>query len=184
MIIYQITNKVNHESYIGKTTKSLNERFKRHTILHKKGNTHLYRAMRKYGIENFCVEQISECLDLEDLNQKEKYYISTLQPKYNMTKGGDGGNTSNSPNYKVGMSKRNTFGKNNPMFGKKRDNSSITPKATLAAKIANRCPVSCETVIFDSVGAAEKFYGRKIRHLLDNPSHPSFFRLRERTLRK
>ena len=50
-------------------------------------DTYLYRAIRKYGKENFTIE----ILDEEYSNEKEIYWISKLKPEYNMTKGGDGG---------------------------------------------------------------------------------------------
>ena len=183
MIIYKITNKVNGNFYIGKTTKSIEERFKRHCQLSKNGKTYLYRAMRKYGIENFTVDVLEKTIFLDE---KEKYWISKLNPIYNMTSGGDGGDTSNSPNYKLAMSKRDISGNKNPMFGRKRPD---TRKFLLSAKekmiLSNQCPVICEGIKYDSVGAAEKAYpGISIRKRLDNPRYPEFFRLRERTQRK
>ena len=52
--------------------------------------------MNKYGINNFSFEIIEECKKNE-LSEKEKYWInyynSTSPNGYNLTKGGDGGNT-------------------------------------------------------------------------------------------
>ena len=51
----------------------------------------LYRAFRKYGIENFEFSVLEECSSLE-LNEKEKYYIekyNSLYDGYNQTVGGD-----------------------------------------------------------------------------------------------
>ena len=48
--------------------------------------------MRKYGIENFKIEEIEKCKD-EDLNSREKYWISyynSYHNGYNSTEGGDG----------------------------------------------------------------------------------------------
>lgn len=52
----------------------------------------LYSAIRKYGIENFKIEEIEECSDVI-VNEREVYWIEKLQTfknGYNATMGGDG----------------------------------------------------------------------------------------------
>ena len=141
--------------------------------------------MRKYGIMNFMVELVESLDNEESLNEREKYWISTLNPHYNMTSGGDGGNTSKSPNYKIGMSKRDISGSKNPMYGRKRtDTYTFLEKAKDKMIAANRCPVICDGVEYLSVGKAQEAYpGCNIRKRLDNPKYPNFYRLRERTRR-
>jgi len=183
-IIYQITNKVNGKFYIGKTTKSVEERFQRHIYNHKSGKTHLYSAMRKHGIENFVVSILEEVKN--SIDEREKFWISKLSPEYNMTKGGDGGDTSESINYKIGMSKRDLSGSKNPMFGRIRTD---TTKYLLEAKEkmieSNRCPVVCLGKIYNSIGEAQEHHkGIDVRKRLDNPKYPDFYRLREKTRRK
>lgn len=58
MFIYKITNNLNNKIYIGQTSRTIAERFLEHINAANKGtlNTHLCRAMRKYGVENFKVE--------------------------------------------------------------------------------------------------------------------------------
>jgi hypothetical protein len=100
MFIYKITNKINNKVYIGQVyNKSIYDRFNRHI---KEANinskSYIGRAISKYGSENFVVEQIDEASSLKELNQKEiywiKFYDSTDHNKgYNLTPGGDGGNT-------------------------------------------------------------------------------------------
>ncbi len=94
--IYKITNKVTKESYIGQSrniekrwqshkTKAFNE--KDHSY-----NTPLYRAFRKYGVNNFSFEIIEQC-KVAELDKKEKYWIKkydTFFNGYNLTLGGDG----------------------------------------------------------------------------------------------
>lgn len=86
--IYVIINNVNGYKYIGKS-KNFKKRWYQHThgFKHKKYNTKLYNAMRKYGIIKFSME----LLDTTYSNECEIYWISKLSPEYNMTKGGDGG---------------------------------------------------------------------------------------------
>lgn len=181
-IIYQITNVVNSKIYIGKTDKTIQERFQRHCYNHKTQNTYLYKAMRKYGIDKFTIEILEET---NNGSEREIYWIQELKPQYNMTLGGDGGDTSNSPNYKLGMSKRNTSGSNNSMYGRKRtDTAKYLAEAKDKMIAANRCPVVCEGIEYPSVGDAQKAYpGISIRRRLDNKKFPQFFRLRERTIR-
>lgn len=99
MFIYKITNKVNGKIYIGQVyNKSVECRFRRHIKDASKLNTHLSKAILKYGHSNFICEQIDTANNLTELNNKEKYYIklfNSTDPNigYNMTIGGDGGNT-------------------------------------------------------------------------------------------
>ena len=92
MIIYSITNNINNKVYVGKTCKSLVERFVGHVNTSKYGSqTHLHRALRKYGEDNFTLCILEDNIDCETtLNEKEIYWIKKLQPEYNMTLGGEG----------------------------------------------------------------------------------------------
>ena len=58
MIIYKITNNINEKIYIGLTTCSLEYRWGRHLTegRNEKNKKHLYKSMRKYGLENFSIE--------------------------------------------------------------------------------------------------------------------------------
>ena len=93
--IYKITNNINEKIYIGKTMSTLNERFKEHcsdAFRDRNEKRPLYRAMRKYGIENFSIEQI-EKTSLENLSDREIYWIKyydSFHNGYNATKGGEG----------------------------------------------------------------------------------------------
>ena len=101
-MIYIITNKTNNKQYIGKTEKTIEERWKQHCYNAKRGiNTHLYKAIRKYGESNFTIDFLCDGLDNEEV-----IMIESMLPAYNMTKGGTGGNTSFSPNYIIAMKKK------------------------------------------------------------------------------
>jgi group I intron endonuclease len=174
-IIYRITNVVNSKFYIGKTSKTVQERFQRHCNNHQTQNTYLYRAMRKYGVDNFIVEILEET---DSPNEREIYWIETLQPHYNMTIGGDGGDTSQSPNYKLGM--KNRVHPHNPTYGMLGKEHPMKGKSLSK----NCCPVICEGVEYPSVGDAQKAYeGISVRKRLDNPKYPEFYRLRDKTTR-
>ena len=94
--IYKITNKVNGKAYVGKTIYTVEQRFKEHL----RESKHewvmarpLYRAMNKYGTENFIVEMLEEVADRTLLDERERYWIAyydTVRHGYNATLGGDG----------------------------------------------------------------------------------------------
>lgn len=93
--IYKITNDINGKIYIGQTSTTIEQRFQEHCRDSRKeinSNRPLYSAMRKYGIENFSVEQIEEC-DITSAGDRERYWIERLgsfKNGYNATLGGDG----------------------------------------------------------------------------------------------
>lgn len=92
--IYKIINVITNECYIG-ASKNVFFRKREHrnkfSKLNKKNsNSLLYIAMRKYGIENFNFEFLEKC-DLNELDEREKYYIKLFHPAYNQTPGGKGG---------------------------------------------------------------------------------------------
>lgn len=105
--IYIITNNINGKVYIGQS-KNIQQRWKAHRTRPFNSNaetynTPLYRAIRKYGLNNFSFEILEECL-VEELNKKEKYYIdkynsNDLEHGYNLTNGGD----TISENYKLSL---------------------------------------------------------------------------------
>lgn len=93
--IYVITNKINGKQYIGKTNNTIQERWKEHCTDSKKNRNNkrpLYRAMNKYGIENFSIQILEKC-SWKEASLKEIYWIGkldTYQNGYNATLGGDG----------------------------------------------------------------------------------------------
>ena len=95
--IYKITNDINNKLYIGKTEKeNIQERWKNHCKDYKKRQFEkrpLYRAMNKYGIEHFHIEEIEYVAPNQDLEERETYWINyynTYHNGYNATLGGDG----------------------------------------------------------------------------------------------
>lgn len=90
--IYKITNKINNKTYIGQSI-NIENRWQQHKINAFNFNTHtynypLYRAIRKYGLDNFEFQVLEEC-NKEILTQEEQYYIdyyNSLNPNcgYNL----------------------------------------------------------------------------------------------------
>lgn len=93
--IYCIKNNINGKCYVGKTLKSPNERFSEHLYDAYKPteeNRPLYRAIKKYGKNNFSLQTLEECAD-ELASEREIWYIKKLKTYahgYNATIGGDG----------------------------------------------------------------------------------------------
>ena len=93
--IYKIINNINKKVYIGQTKRTIEIRWKQHLQEYKIKDYILYKAMRKYGIENFTIEVIESCPE-EELNEKEEFYIRKYNSYinfeksngYNMTLGG------------------------------------------------------------------------------------------------
>lgn len=120
MIIYMATNKRNNKKYIGLTTKTLEERMSTHKNDARRGNTYFNRAIRKYGVEGFTWEVLDTASDLNELQEKEVYYIEKYGTFDNKEKGY---NTASGGQYftvteeeRLKRSQRAT-GKNNPMYG-------------------------------------------------------------------
>jgi group I intron endonuclease len=145
--LYRITNTLNGEFYVGKTH-NYKKRWYKHRWNARNGlETHLYRAMRKYGEENFVFTEVDTELTEEQLIDKEK-------PHYNMTAGGDGGDTSSSPKFIQSMKEYHarrtpesyaTYG----MLGKK-----TSDRAKKLIGEANSRPITIEGVTYASRMAA------------------------------
>lgn len=93
--IYKITNLINNKMYIGQSV-HIEQRWKDHKVRAyyedcEEYERPLYRAMRKYGLDNFSFEIIEEC-EIQALNEREQYWIQfydTFKNGYNLTFGGD-----------------------------------------------------------------------------------------------
>ena len=98
--IYKITNKINGKCYIGQAV-DINKRWNKHKTSPFNKNAigydyPLYRAIRKYGIDNFLFEVLEEC-SKEALNAREMFYIEKFDAfnnGYNQNKGGQDGSAS------------------------------------------------------------------------------------------
>lgn len=97
--LYKITNLINGHIYIGQSV-DIERRWDEHRKYYcnpngRSYNSALYRAFRKYGIENFQFQIVEECKQ-EALDTRERYWIDyydAFHHGYNMTEGGDGKQT-------------------------------------------------------------------------------------------
>lgn len=149
--IYKIENLINGKVYIGQSSdiykRWYNHKRTSHTPTLEGYNYPLYKAFRKYGIENFNFEIIEKCSE-EELNEKEMYYIEIYRSftgfkdgnGYNQTLGGEGtrGRKVSEEELKA-MSER--------MKG--RFAKGFNPKAI---------KVICEDKIFDTILECAKYY--------------------------
>lgn len=103
--IYKITNQINGHSYIGLST-HIEDRWDYHKNPYnweREKDKSLYQAINKYGIENFNFEILEEC-SLEELSEKEKFYVAkynTFYNGYNMTAGGEDNQGESHPGHKL-----------------------------------------------------------------------------------
>ena len=110
--IYKISNTINGKVYIGKTEKTIEERWSKHlenakelkrareaNPHEKKVGTHINNAINKYGSNAFIVNQEDVAYSKAELNEKERNWVKeydSMNPDkgYNMTEGGEGGRQS------------------------------------------------------------------------------------------
>ena len=99
--IYCITCLVNGKMYIGQTVQLLDNRWRRHVLSTQRGSDHkFHRAIRKYGEENFLVEEVlTVSAPTKEILKKKLDYVemrlikrfNTKIDGYNSTDGGDKG---------------------------------------------------------------------------------------------
>lgn len=90
--IYIISNDINNKKYIGKTSHTIEYRWKLHLAQYPYVNCPLYSAFKKYGTNHFSIHQIEECNN-DILSEREIYWIkfyNSYNNGYNATLGGEG----------------------------------------------------------------------------------------------
>ena len=113
MVIYKFENKINGKVYIGQTIQKLSKRISSHK--YPSGNKYLPidAAIRKYGIENFSITIIDHANSLDELNEKEKFWIKhydCISPKgYNLEEGGRNSRKPKSQKIKVAIANKGRF---------------------------------------------------------------------------
>lgn len=186
MLIYKVTNEINGKIYIGQTCRTLSERMEEHKRHNK---TAVDLAIQKYGIENFRVEQIDSASSIEELNEKEIYWIeyyNCLIPNgYNMCNGGsntNGYHHREDSKKKMSVKKSMMYvGEGNPFYNKKHSEKS---KMRMSEKRKGLAHLTDEQImnlrkshytvnvrnietgmIFSSIKEAATYYGLKETHI-------------------
>lgn len=96
LIIYKATNLLNGKVYIGQTTNSLKYRKEQHireAKCAKRKSVYFHNAINKYGEVNFSFEEIDSAETIDELNEKEQYWIKFYHSTdkrygYNLDSGG------------------------------------------------------------------------------------------------
>lgn len=186
MIIYKVQNKTNGKIYIGQTARDIKVRIDEHC---RHSSTAIDAAIAKYGIESFDVEQIDTAETIEELNEKEIYWIqfySSMAPNgYNLCEGGDntiGYHHKDISKRKMSVAKSKMYvGEGNPFYGKKHSSESKKKMSEKRKGLAHLTQEQIDTLrashrtvkvrnidtgeVFDSVKAAAERYGLKDTHI-------------------
>ena len=141
MQIYKITNTINGKIYIGKDTTD--------NPLYLGSGKLIKLSIKKYVKKNFKKEIIEECDDYYLLSEREMYWIdfynsTDLNIGYNISKGGDGGDTlSNNPNLNIikekisNKMKKRVFSDEHKKNLSKNHNSTVNRKGKTYEEIYN-----------------------------------------------
>lgn len=154
MWIYKITNIQNNKVYIGQTIRPIKDRFHRHIndAMNNILDTHFARAIRKYGKNNFIIEEIDSANNQNELNEKEQYWIrhyNSINEGYNETDAISkcGGNTYLSKTEEEmeiikNKIRQTKMGKKNPMARKIKRTNIITNEVDIFDTIIS-CAQAC-----------------------------------------
>ena len=137
-------NTINNKVYIGQSI-NIDKRHKEHKHNHLNGNycnynSKFYRALRKYGFDNFEISVLEEC-SREELNTKEVEYIKqydSYRNGYNSTVGGE----DNPSNHREIVDRRTEKLLNDPVInaklshkGEDNPNASLSEKDVITIRI-------------------------------------------------
>jgi len=121
--IYMWTNLFTSQSYVG-SAEDIKRRLNSYysiSYLKRESSMYICRALLKHGYSSFGLSILEYC-SVENLIQREQYYIDTLEPEYNICKtaGSTLGKThSEEAKGRISSTKKGTNqGKNNSFFGK------------------------------------------------------------------
>ena len=87
-IIYVATHIESGREYVGLTAQGLHRRWTQHCYHSRTPKTHFHRAINKYGVEAFDVQEIASCIN-EEASLLERDIIKQRKPIFNQTNGGE-----------------------------------------------------------------------------------------------
>lgn len=86
--IYMIINNLNGDQYIGQS-RNIVQRWWSHTAPNAREYNRLQTDIKRFGKSNFTLIILEEC-SVDELDEKEIFYISKFHPAYNVSTGGKG----------------------------------------------------------------------------------------------
>lgn len=100
MFVYLLRNTVTGKCYVGKTTRTVQFRWRQHKTEMRIGrySTPLYEAMREFGVDAFEVSVLGECDSQRRLAQMERAFIrrfNSVESGYNTAVASFGGRIKN-----------------------------------------------------------------------------------------
>ena len=157
MWIYKITNIQNNKVYIGQTIRPIQDRFHRHIndALNNILDTHFARAIRKYGKDNFIIEQIDQAQTQDELNKKEQYWIQYYDSVQN------GYNETDAISKRGGNTYQSKTEKEMEVIKEKIRQTKLGAKNPMAKKIKRINIITNEIDIFDTIISCAKACGIK-----------------------
>lgn len=170
MVIYKITNTINNKVYIGQTKNSVAYRFNQHfreaKCKKKKNYGRFHDDILKYGKDAFVYQVLEEVENLEDVDNRERYWISCYESTnpnkgYNSDTGGiKGGYKSKKTRDKIGKTTKDKW-ENPETAAKMREG---LRKGTQTAKDKSKilypfiCPICGKTFYFNKKDLYKKKY--------------------------
>jgi len=96
--IYGLKNKITNKWYVGQTINDVEDRWNDYKRMRCEGQPKLYRALVKYGYENFEKIILEECpADRDILNERETFWIRKKRSVKNGYNCNEGGNVAEPP---------------------------------------------------------------------------------------
>lgn len=141
--IYKIENKINGKVYIGQSV-DVYRRLKKHIWEIENNNGVLYKAFKKYGIENFTYELIEEC-GIDELDEKEVFYIQKYKSYVGME-------NSNGYNLNIG-------GGVNRGWNPTEENRNSFRNANIGGKSHFARKTICDNIVFDCAKDCAEYFG-------------------------